>query len=280
MRTLKTLFVILFLLTTSTVQAQKYQNYISEFLSTQWWLGFRIGTNLTDVNPTERFSGISPINYSSGLDKNYDSYNLAGVAAGLDITFYHKGWSIAFQPNFSRSRYSYQNMLFWEGTTATERFETDFSQEQKVDFFDIPLLIKYDLLKKEIRPFLSIGAYYSFITNAEKELAVNQRDFTSGNVRTISLETIKLGVTDNFTGANYGVLAGAGVSFDFWNIRTIIEANYRYGLKNITDTNQRFTESELVSIGDLNDNVELRSINISASFVFPLRFISKQFQAF
>ena len=281
LKALKVLLIALIFLSSNAVHAQKYQNYISEFLSTQWWLGFRIGTNLTQVNPIDRFSGISPINYNgSSLDKNYDSYNLAGITAGLDITFYHKGWSIGFQPNFRRSRYSYQNALFWEGANENERFETDFRQEQKVDFFDIPLLIKYDLLKRGVRPFLSVGAYYSFITNAEKELSVKQRDFSSGIVQALDLETVKLGVTDNFAGSNYGLIAGAGVSFDFWNIRTIIEANYRYGLQNITNENRRFDESLLVSIGDLNDNIELRSLNFSASFVFPLRFISKQFQAF
>jgi len=215
----------------------------------------------------------------NGRDKNYDVYNLAGIAAGLDIAFYRKGWSIGIQPNFRRSRYSYQNSLLWEGALETERFERNFSQEQKVDFFDIPLLLKYDLLKKEVMPFLTIGAYYSFITNAEKELSGSQTDFFSGTAQSLELETVKLGVTDNFSGSNYGVLAGAGVSFDFWNIRTVIEANYRYGLKNIINENRRYDESLLVSIGDLNDNIELRSINISASFVFPLRFISKQFQA-
>ncbi|MEL7148438.1 MAG: outer membrane beta-barrel protein, partial [Bacteroidota bacterium] len=166
-KALKTALFLLIFLSSTAANAQKYQNYISEFLSTQWWLGFRIGTNITQVNPIDRFSGISPVNYdASTLNKTYDDYNLAGIAAGLDITFYHKGWSIAFQPNFRRSRFSYQNSLFWEGVTDLERFETDFYQEQKVDFFDLPLQLKYDLLKKEVRPFISIGAYYSFITNA------------------------------------------------------------------------------------------------------------------
>jgi len=275
------LLFILILFAGVPLKAQQYQNYVKEFLSTQWWLGFKLGTNFTAVNPTERFSGLSPTNYNpDGLRKAYDEYNLAGISAGLDITFYHKGFSLGIQPNFRRSRFSYENALFWEGESPLERFETDFSQEQKIDFFDIPLFLKYDLIKKEIRPFVMFGGYFSFVTNAEKELEVNQRDFSSGTVQNISSGALKLGVTDNFEKYNYGLLAGAGVSYDFWNIRAILEASYRYGLNNVTDESERFAESQLVSIGDLNDNIELRSINISMSFVFPLRFISKQFQAY
>ncbi|MEL6556634.1 MAG: porin family protein [Bacteroidota bacterium] len=271
----------LMLFSGASLQAQNYQNYVKEFLSTQWWLGFKIGTNFTSANPTERFSGISPTNYDpNGLLKAYDDYSLAGVSAGLDITFYHKGLSIGIQPNFRRSRFSYQNELFWQGESPLQRFETDFEQLQKIDFFDIPLFFKYDLLQKKVRPFIMVGGYFSFITNAEKELVVNQRDFSSGTVQNISSGTLNLGVTNNFERFNYGVLGGVGVSYDFWNIRAVLEASYRYGLNNVTDENQRFAESQLVSIGDLNDNIELRSINVSMSFVFPLRFISKQFQAF
>lgn len=278
---IKGIFLLIILFSGVTLKAQNYQNYVKEFLSTQWWLGFKVGTNFSSVNPTERFSGISPTNYNSnGLLKAYDEFNLAGVSAGLDITFYHKGLSIGIQPNFRRSRFSYRNELFWQGESPLQRFETDFNHLQKVDFFDIPLFFKYDLLKKKVRPFVMAGGYFSFITNAEKELVVNQRDFSSGTVQNISSGVLNLGVTDNFSKYNYGVLAGLGVSYDFWNIRAILEASYRYGLNNVTDENERFTESQLVSIGDLNDNIELRSINISMSFVFPLRFISKQFQAF
>lgn len=271
----------LLLFSGTSMQAQNYQNYVREFLSTQWWLGFKVGTNFTSAMPTERFSGISPTNYDpNSLLKAYDDYSLAGVSAGLDITFYHKGLSIGIQPNFRRSRFSYKNELFWQGESPLQRFETDFEQLQKIDFFDIPLFFKYDLLQKKVRPFIMVGGYFSFITNAEKELVVNQRDFSSGTVQNISSGTVNLGVTNNFEKYNYGVLGGVGVSYDFWNIRAILEASYRYGLNNVTDENQRFAESQLVSIGDLNDNIELRSINVSMSFVFPLRFISKQFQAF
>ncbi|MGB3469146.1 MAG: porin family protein, partial [Cyclobacteriaceae bacterium] len=246
------------LMAASSLSAQQYRNYQKEFLSTQWWLGFKVGTNFTSVDPIERFSGISPVNYQTDLlNKTYDDFNLAGISAGLDITFYHKGLSIGIQPNFRRSRFSYSNELFWEGESPLQRFETDFLQEQKVDFLDIPLFFKYDLVKRKIRPFLMAGGYFSFITNAEKEVVVNQRDFSSGQPQNISGGTLRLGVTDNFAKHNYGLLAGAGISYDFWNIRAVLEATYRYGLNNITDENQRFTETQLVSIGDLNDNIKL-----------------------
>ncbi len=272
---------LLVFLSTAMVKGQSRQDYLKEFLSTQWWLGVKIGTNLTTANPTQRFSGITPINFDANtLDKSYGSFDLAGVFAGLDITFYHKGISIAIQPNFRRSRFSYENDLFWESEEGTERFESRMDHEQKIDFFDFPVLVKYDFLKTKVRPYVMGGAYISFVTNAEKSVKISQRDFSSGTTQNIDAGELIIGVRDNFGKFDYGVMGGIGASYDFWNIRAVLEGSYRFGLTNLVNENNRFLESQLTGIGDVNDDFELKSINISLSLVFPLRFISKQFQAF
>jgi len=271
----------LWVLTVGGLNAQSRNDYVKEFLSTQWWLGVKLGTNISSVNPTQSFSGVTPIGFDANtLDKAYDDFNLFGIIAGLDIIFYHKGISIAFQPNFRRSRYSFQNRFSWESEDGVERFESRMNHEQKIDFFDIPVIVKYDLLKAKLRPFLLGGGYFSFVTNAEKTVTISQQDFSSGIVQNIDAGELIIGVTDNFAKFNYGILAGIGASYDFWNIRAVLEGSYRLGLTNIINENRRFSETQLTGIGDVNDDIELRSINISLSLVFPLRFISKQFKAF
>jgi hypothetical protein len=44
-------------------------------------------------------------------------------------------------------------------------------------------------------------------------------------------------------------------------------------------TREGTSQNELSSLGDQNDDVHLSHIVGSVSFVFPLRFIDKQFQA-
>jgi len=75
----------------------------------------------------------------------------------------------------------------------------------------------------------------------------------------------------------YGWVAGGGASFDYWNIRTVIEITYNQSLNSVT--REGTSQNELSSLGDQNDDVHLSHIVGSVSFVFPLRFIDKQFQA-
>ena len=47
----------------------------------------------------------SPLDYESeNLQKTYDVFNLVGGQAGLDLSFYHKGFSIGLQPTFKIMR--------------------------------------------------------------------------------------------------------------------------------------------------------------------------------
>ena len=87
-----------------------------KFLNTQWWLGFRGGVNLTQAEPTTLFSAFSPINFSEEQNrKTYDDFKDLAGQAGLEITFYHKGFSFSLQPNYRRQRFSYSNEFFWDG---------------------------------------------------------------------------------------------------------------------------------------------------------------------
>ena len=76
-----------------------------------------------------------------------------------------------------------------------------------------------------------------------------------------------------------GVLGGAGVHYDPDNIRLTFDILYRYGLHNVVNRKNRFSENRLVGVGDVLDDLSLRNISINLGVLFPLRFLSTTFKS-
>lgn len=252
-----------------------------KFLDTQWWLGFRGGVNLTEAEPGNRFSAFSPINYSAEDNrKTYSSFEGLAGQAGIEITFYHKGFSFSLQPNYRRQRFSYSNDLLWEDdNNASSRLELRYDQDHQLDYIEIPFYVKYDLTKTTLRPFIQVGAYYATLVSANKSLEVSGADFASGGIGPFENEKVIIGAEDLFLDSSVGVTGGVGVSYDVLNVRIIFDATYRYGLNNVTDVQNRFSENQLTGIGDALDDIELRNVSVNLGLLFPLRFLTKGYNA-
>lgn len=281
----KLLILLVLGFATNTVQAQYGSRYtgsnLGEFLKTQWWLGLRVGMNYAEPSPGTRYSSIDPIDYElEDLNKTYESFNLPGVLMGLDVTFYHKGFSIGVQPSFKQMHYSFMSEFAWEGATDAERFETMYETKQSLSYIELPVTLKYELIKRgKVRPFVMAGMHYSYLADAEKETNITNTDYMSGAPRAFDGGSVNLKVKNQFQDY-YGAFAGLGTGFDYLNIRTVLEITYMYGLSPVSNSNRRYDADELTSLGELNDEVNLNNINVSLSFVFPLRYIDNTFQPY
>ncbi len=272
----------LILLCANLLYAQKKPkstNPLEGFLDTQFWLGLKMGVNVTQAFPETRNTGFSPIDYSAdSLEKSYEEFNLPGAHMGLEMNFYHKGFSVSFQPAYKRSRFEYTSQLEWSGESSGNRFTTRYDVEQRVDLIELPLMVKYDFIRSgKIRPFVMAGGFHSFIASAQKEVDITNTDFSSGTPLTSDGGTTIIGVKDAFQ-AFSGVSGGVGLNLDYWNIRTVFEIKYSRGLTALTKPN--IQENEFASLGETNDEIFLRDINVSLGFVFPFRFIDQQFKAY
>lgn len=250
-----------------------------EFLDTQFWLGIKFGMNYANPVPKSRLSGFSPIDYDgANLSKNYDSYGLPGGQAGLEMTFYHRGFSLGLHPMYQRSRYSFSNSLEWNGAQENERFATTYESEQRLDVINVPLFLKYDIISKgQLRPFALVGLSYSFLTGAERQVQITQTDYSFGTPQSIDGGKLSLGAKDAFQNY-YGWVGGGGVSYDYWNIRSVLEITYNKSLSSVT--REGAGQNELASLGDQNDDLRMSHLVATLSFVFPLRYIDRQFQPY
>lgn len=248
---------------------------LEAFLDTQWWLGLRAGSNLTRPSSQGSFSVLSGIDYEADrLAKNYEIFQSPGIQLGLDLTYYHRGLSIGLLPSFKRYQYRYLNALNW--ITATETFETKYEVDQSLDFLEVPLVLKYEVMKSgNLRPFVQAGFQWAFTLGARKSLSVTHQEGTPAES---SGGSLAIDTKNDFQGFA-ALLAGLGVNYDIGNIRTTLDISYHHGLTRIINEGQLFAESQLIALGDINDDIRLQNIQASISFLFPLRFIDTTFKS-
>lgn len=250
------------------------------WLKTQWWLGLRAGTNLTQASAKARYSSVNPINYDAELlEKSYVDFSEPGIFIGLDLSFYHRGFSIALTPGFNMIRYGYSSNLEWTGDTESGTFQSEYSIVQRASFIELPISLRYELIKGgKFRPYLMVGAQYSIAIGATKQADITHTDYITGTAESYDGGTVILDVKQEFK--NYfGLLGGVGLNYDVGNVRTILEISYAHGLSSITDTDQRYSEDQLVTLGETNDEINANGLNASLSIVFPLRYIDNTFSS-
>jgi len=252
----------------------------SDFLKTQWWLGFFAGGNFSQAISHETYSGYVPVNYSaSDLEKTYDEFLPAGQA-GISLAFYHRGFSFVFEPQFRIERFGYENTYQWTSETdPANTLELTYHHGHQLQYASFPVYIRYDLLSGKFRPYIQLGAYYSHLVDAKKTLSTTGDDMASGGSGPFEQEEVTFGADDLFIKSNLGWSAGAGVHYDVWNVRLSLNVVYRSGINNITHGGNRFSENPLTGTGDALDDISLQNVDINLGCVFPLRFISSNLKA-
>ena len=261
--------------------------------SPQWSLGLKGGVNLSDVVVKQSYTVVTPLDLSSNLTNNklYDKpYSNIGNHVGLTGAFaISPNLTLVAEPAYATYKFGYETSYSWDQFEDQQSFvQIDNDVDHVISYLDLPLSIKYHIKTGPLKPFIQLGGYYGFRTNADKEITTIIEDGAAGGLSEISSNTQRIGVDDVFIRSSAGLLAGAGVSLDVGNspsnvsgstdigtVRFLLGANYRYGLHNIVDVVNRFEDSSLTSgLYDVTDDIELRSIEIYVGVQFTLKYKS------
>lgn len=260
---------------------KKVKEQQNSFLDKQWWVGLKIGPNMTRATPDVRYSILTPTNYAQALtEKQYDGFRQLGSQATLEITFNYKSLGFSFQPTYRLSRFTYTNEFNWDNPeNATEMIQLNYNHEQKVDYADLPLIVKYDITGNTLRPYLQAGIFYSMLVNATKTVETTGTDFGSGGTNEFTNEPVIVGVKDLFHKSYWGIVAGGGLHYNLGNVRMVLDMSYRIGMSNVTNTGNRFSNDRLSGIGDAFDDMKTDNLMISVGCLFPMRFLSTSFKS-
>ena len=284
---MKRLLITLLILSSLSVFAQRSRNPGSKqggdpFLQTQWYMGFKGGANFTKPTSILSYSAFEPLNYPDAqTEKHYDGFKHVGGQAALVFTFYTRGFSVSLEPGFITNVFEYNTQSAWtDSEDPTNTLDLNYRHHTKLNYINFPLTVKYDLMRGNIRPFVGIGGYYGLLLNATRTYQRSGTDNASGGSGPFEDAPVTIGITDQFIKSTVGITGLIGVSYDPGNIRIIFDLGYNYGFNNISNTATRYDENQLTGIGDALDDLKLQYVTANLSFVFPLKYIGKNFNAF
>lgn len=286
----KTLLSLLLLTLMSPVFAQPKKPKLPKFnknkekevfLKKQWFLGIKAGINYSAADVIERHSVLQPTDYpAADVVKSYENFSDPGMQVTVEATFNFTEFSLSLQPTYRHNVFTYTNRFEWSDPENTANLLIlNYQQKQQLDYFDLPIVGKYEKVINKFSPFLQGGIYYSFLLNANKSIEVSGIDYASGGVDEFRNETVIVGATDLFAKRHWGLLAGAGAYFTPGNVRLCLDVQYKIGMSNIASEKNRFSSDRLSGIGDTLDDIKLRSVSINLGCMFPLRFLSKNFRS-
>jgi len=247
-----------------------------DFSKTQFYIGMRGGFSYTKANVINRYSSfVSTTDPNETYDKTYEDYKKPGAFVGMEFDFYFKGFTASFQPNYRREIYSYSNSYLWIDENDWRNFlGLQYKQDTRLDYIELPVFIKYDILKKKFRPFVQVGFYYAMLNGATKHLIVDGTDISSGTSRNFTVQNDIVGAKDLFIKSSMGFACGAGFSYKLGNVRLIFDATYRKGINNIADVKNRYAANSLTGAGDVSDDIKLNNIAFSFGCLFPMKFLT------
>jgi hypothetical protein len=251
----------------------------SKFLEKQWWLGFKAGINLSGADVITPYSALSPVNYTPA-EKSYDNFSNPGVVAGLEVSFYYKGFSVSFQPAYRNAIFSYSNQYLWDDAgNPDNRLELTYDQKQQLDYADFPLLFRYDITHTRLRPYVQVGAVYTMLIDAVKSVTISGTDYASGGQNEFTNEPIIVGAKQLFADYQWALTGGAGVNYHVGNIRVNLDLQYVKGMSLANSTENRYGNAQLAGVGDAMDDLKINSFVITLGTLFPLRFLTKGYSS-
>ncbi len=282
---MRTQLIIILLLAThfsfGQYKTKKRPSGSSAIQSTQWWIGIKAGTNLTKPIPSGNFGTFSFTDTptSGNAEKQYEQFNLPGYQFGFLVGFeFLPGLSAKLEPVFSTYKYSYSVSYLWASQeSGTKNVALEYEHTNQLQYLELPLVFKYQLVSGKTKPFVQAGAFASTLLNATKKVTEEITDNATGG-NTISDKNEYAGQIDDFyVKNNWGLLFGIGVTQNLGNARFGLVANYRLGMKNISNSSSRYLDNQFLSgVFDAQDDIKLDAIEISLQVVMPLKFITSK----
>jgi len=240
-----------------------------------WWAGIKSGIDFTTAQPTNRYSAFEYISPVSGSDKKYQSLfkgKAPVIAFTIDYAF-TPSVAITIQPAFQNYSFGYSSRYSWSDTSGHTVVLTN-TNKQKMHYLELPLMVKYGYQMGKFRVHVQAGGFYGRLIYSKKTVASIQQYQDSTAVITLSNSTQSFDLAKLYIGSHLGLIAGGGISYDINYFRLSLECNYRYGLNNITNVKNRYSDQQLIAGAyDVPDDIKLRNLEITLQCSTPLDYL-------
>jgi hypothetical protein len=211
-------------------------------------LGFKVGMNATKPNSFVPY-GV----YNTG--ENTGSYKgLLNFQFGFNADVYlNKKFTLGADLLLSFKKYQYKNTLL--------EYTELVSKETQL-WLELPVVLKYTMGQKKLRYYLQGGAAVSALLNSTAN--ITRKDVSTQSNQAIGPDVNTHNLRNMF---NYSLVAGGGVRYKAGYGYVVIDVKYMYGLNNISNTNNKYSNSDLVyKYGYIDNNFTLNSLMFSVGY--------------
>lgn len=267
------LLVLTCLASCSSFAQRSKKDFLGSFDDSQWWIGLHGGVNLTKAIPLKSYSLIEPITGGFLAEKKYEGFKRLGVQAGarLDFNFY-TNFSVSFQPTYTNMHYGYDVQYQWQGQD-NNFLDLKYNHQLQLNYLEMPLIVRFDILRQSLRPYAQVGIGYGVLLKADKYMEVESFDRASGATNPIQNDSPIIGAKNLFISSQFMWYLGGGLSYEVGNVRLGAEVNYKQGLNNITNKQNRYTDQRMIGMLDALDDMTLQNVSVEFYCVFPMKFL-------
>lgn len=239
-------------------------------------VGIKGGINFTAVIPLERFSVLQPlqgIDATSG-EKDYAAlYRNLGYQYGfIGMMQISKALSISLEPTFSNYTLKYESASTWmDATNPADRITINTNYTDKLRYFEIPLVVRYQLGSQQIRPYLAAGFFYGMLTGGAGNVKSATVQYINDVEVPVENNSYEGDIANNFINTRLAAFPGAGIMVEFSFASLFVEADYFFTLHNVTDESSRYSNQQ--SVGgyyNVPDNLRPDNLVINLGILFNI----------
>jgi len=269
-----TLFVLAF--TCFCVSAQKSKSFDRK---KQLVIGLKGGVNFTQPIVLKSHSVFSPtLNSSHGAtSKKYQPLmKNMGFNGGIFLMYrITNRLSVTLEGLYFQYRYSYKNEYMWTDANDGTAFSLQQEQFNRLNYFEIPLMLRYDFTIRRVTPFVQGGIFTGFMHSAVAQTV--SRQFSSQLSPSEETKNPLTQTNDRYAKVHLGAIGGAGVSFFAGKIMLTLGGNVRYSLLPPTGNLHRYNDQASSSSAylDVPDHVNFLNLELYFSVGVPVSFSNK-----
>lgn len=236
------------------------------------YIGLSGGINYSFLNVTDHYSVLS----SGSIEEDQKTYgkfseNL-GTQFGLHFNYnFTNTISIVTGISYRSQAFNYTTQYSWSDTIQNQELEREMHHQQKISYFTMPIMAKWDLTKGQFKPYVQGGVFLNYRHQAKKEIHYdNVIDGEETENQTTSTGTVS--ITDNVQKFNVGLMGGAGISYYAKSFTIGLEANYRYGFLNVVNDQNRYADLNGFALKylDVLDQMKFSSVNVELTISAPI----------
>lgn len=260
------LLISLFTIAAACSHAQRYER------KNRFMIGLKGGVTFTHPLVSEHFSVFAPGPSSShgSEPKSYARFieNMGyggGVAASFGITNH---LTLTLEGLFYQYRFSYGNTYSWNDAPSGNTLSQDRTFYKRLNYFEAPLMFRYDILARRVSPFIQAGVSPGFMHSAQAyNIMVQQSSVLPSGAEERSNMSDEQQSYNRF---HLGAIGGIGLSFYAGKTMFLLGGNARYSILQPTSDLHRFDSVSASGAPDVQDRYRLLNMELYLTVMFPI----------